>query len=199
MIEVEKKFQISNESISLLKKNSIFINEISFHDTYFDDEDYILTSNDKWLRKRDNKYELKIPLHKSLKRSSDQYEEITKEEEIIKILNFQENKSLSHLLKKNKFFPFCSFITTRQKYKNEKFNIDFDIVNFFDFSYSIVEIELMIDALEKIPIATKEIIDFANKYSLQSKPTNGKVAEYLKHKNPSHYKILIEKKVLKKI
>jgi len=199
MIEVEKKFQITHQTIELLKSKSIFLNEITFSDTYFDNKDFVLTSNDKWLRKRNSKYELKTPIHKGLDRLTDQYEEIIEESEIKNYLNFLDNAPLYLILEKNGYLPFCSFTTTRQKYKNEKFNIDFDIANFSDFNYSILEIELMVQKANDIPSATKDIIDFAKKYCLELKPIIGKVAEYLKQKSPKHYQILIDKKIIKKI
>lgn len=190
MIEVEKKFKLTPEDIERLTDGAEFINEKTFTDIYFDTADYSLTTKDYWLRCRDGKYELKIPLNDgkmSQDRDLDQYKELETEEEIRKVLDIKENKSFEEDLKDNGYIPFCTITTTRKKYKKNKFIIDLDTL---DFGYSIGEIELMVEDESKIEEAHDEIMNFAKENNLEIAPVRGKVLEYLHRNSPSHYEAL---------
>ena len=62
VIEVERKFVLERDSDSKLRRQgSKLLNECSFTDVYYDTSDYRLTTNDHWLRKRNNQWQLKCP------------------------------------------------------------------------------------------------------------------------------------------
>ena len=61
-IEVELKFLFSKENKEkVLALGAELLQKKRIHDVYYDTEDYQLTLNDRWLRLRDNRWELKCP------------------------------------------------------------------------------------------------------------------------------------------
>lgn len=195
MIEVEKKFTFKAEDIKRLTKDAEFIIEQVFTDIYYDTEDYSLTTKDRWLRSRDGKFQLKMPFNKERIsiRSLDQYEEIESEPEIRNILNLLKQKTFSEDLKDKGYLPFATLVTTRKKYKNGEFILDFDVM---DFGYNLFEIELMVNNESEIEQATNKIINFAKQYGIKNARTRGKLIEYIKRKNPKQFQILIDAGVI---
>ena len=197
MIEVEKKFILNEQNKEQIIKNAQFLNEKIFTDTYYDTKNFSLTSNDLWLRCRDNKFELKIPLNKKGERLVDQYEELEDEQKIKQALNLPSNENLTDSLTKAEYFPFCTCKTTRKKYKKDIFIIDLDLVDFIDFTYNIGEIELMVNNKSEIENAIEKIMTFAKEQNLIIAPVRGKVMEYLKKTKPNHYQALIKANIVK--
>lgn len=197
MIEVEKKFILSDEDINRLIKSAEFLEEKVFTDIYYDTDDFSLTINDQWLRSRDGKFELKIPLRQGANGLFDQYDEIENEQKIKKILNLTSVDELAVALGKNGYIQFCNCKTTRRKYKTGLFIIDLDVVDFQDFIYNIGEIELMVKEKSEIEDAVNRITVFAKEQQLTIAPVRGKVIEYLKRARPDHYQSLIKSGVVK--
>lgn len=197
MIEVEKKFILNKQDKERLTKRAEFLNERVFADIYYDTNNFSLTSKDKWLRSREARFELKLPLHKGAERSADQYDELEDEQKIREALNLPLNGSFADDLTKAGYVPFCICKTTRRKYKKGLFIIDLDIVDFQDFTYNIGEIELMVHEKSEIENAVGKIITFAKEQKLTPAPVRGKVAEYLKRFRPDHYQALVQAKVVK--
>lgn len=195
MIEVEKKFILTNEQQEQLIKNAEFIWEKTFTDIYFDDVNYSLTINDLWLRERDGKFELKVPMNVSIEeRVSDQYRELETEKDIAGHLNLSAKRSLRESLRERGYEPFITVTTVRKKYKKDGYSIDLDTM---DFGYNIAEIEYMTGDESKIKEATDKIIKYARGYGLSEGIVRGKVAEYLRRNNPTHFQVLIDTKVIK--
>jgi len=197
MIEVEKKFILNNLDKERLIKNAQFLNERVFTDIYYDTEIFSLTSNDKWLRSREGRFELKLPLHEGADRLADQYDELEDEQKIREALNLPSNGNLADDLAKAGYSPFCTCKTTRRKYKKEPFIIDLDVVDFQDFTYNIGEIELMVNEKSEIESAIEKIMDFAISQNLTIAPVRGKIIEYLKRTKPNHYQALVQAGVVK--
>ncbi|MFH1780660.1 MAG: CYTH domain-containing protein [Candidatus Nealsonbacteria bacterium] len=197
MIEVEKKFIFNDENKKFLTKDAEFLDERILTDIYYDTSNLSLTSNDKWLRSRENRFELKIPLHQGVERLTDQYDELKDEQKIREALNLPSKGSLTDDLAKAGYSPFCTCKTTRRKYKKEPFIIDLDTVDFQDFTYSIGEIELMVNEKSEIERAIDKIMSFAKEQKLTIAPVRGKVIEYLKRMKPDHYQTLIHAGVVK--
>lgn len=193
IIEVEKKFSLNNKEKESLIKGSENLGIKIFTDTYYDNQDKDLTTKDIWLRERDNKWELKIPVGNPSEQVSDQYKELTNEEEIKKYLNFDDNKTLNQSLIESNYKPFASITTRRAKYKKGGLNIDIDEM---DFGYEIAEIEKMVEDEQQIQQATKEILEFANEHNLTVGKIRGKVIEYLRRNNIEHFNKLISAGVL---
>ena len=193
MIEVEQKFILKNNDKERLLESAVFLGEKQFTDVYYDTKNYDLTLNDKWLRQRERKFELKIPAGggKNTDKTINLYKELEIEKEIRENLKLQKRGTLKDDLFASEYFVFCECKTTRQKYKKEGFDIDLDFVEFDDFSYEIAEIELMSENEETVPVAAEQIFNFAKKHGLKISHTRGKVIEYLKQKSQKHYNALV--------
>jgi predicted adenylyl cyclase CyaB len=187
MIEVEKKFLLSKEAEKKLIDGAEFIGEKIFTDIYYDNANFDLTANDKWLRVRADRWELKLPLNKiAAERVGDLYDEIENEEEIRKILNIDD------------YQPFCTCKTIRRKYKKDGFGIDIDFVDYNDdFTYELAEIELMVQDKSEMDVTIKKIIEFATENGLEVKYVRGKIIEYLRRKKPDHFQALVNSGVVR--
>ncbi len=197
MIEVEKKFILNEQDKEQLTKDVQFLNERVFTDIYYDTEIFSLTANDKWLRSREVRFELKLPLHEGVDRLADQYDELEDEQQIREALNLPVNGNFADDLVKAGYSPFCICKTTRRKYKKDSFIIDLDVIDFQDFTYNIGEIELMVNEKSEIESAIERIMDFAKAQNLTIVPVRGKVIEYLKRTKPNHYQALVKAGVVK--
>jgi len=197
MIEVEKKFILNEQDKERLTKDARFLNERVFTDIYYDTKIFSLTANDKWLRSREGRFELKLPLHEGADRLADQYDELEDEQKIREALNLPSNGNFADDLAKAGYFPFCTCKTTRRKYKKEPFIIDLDIVDFQDFTYNIGEIEMMVNDKSEIEGTIEKIMTFAKEQNLTIAPVRGKVIEYLKRTKPNHYQALVQVGVVK--
>lgn len=198
MIEVEKKFTLTKEQEENLIRGAEFLGEKKFTDIYYDDANFSLTKKDLWLRQRDGKFELKIPMNASIEeRISDQYRELENDEDILKYFNAGSNTSLEKFLDEKEYKSFCKITTTRKKYKKEEFIIDLDVM---DFGYALAEIEYIVEDESRLNEATNAIIQFAKKHNITSNDAifvRGKVAEYLKRNNQKHLQALLDAKVIK--
>src|SRR3989338_2081719 len=197
MIEVEKKFILNEHDKERLTKDAEFLNERVFTDIYYDTEIFSLTTNNKWLRSREGRFELKLPLHEGVDRLADQYDELEDEQKIREALNLPSSGNFADDLAKVGYSPFCTCKTKRRKYKKEPFIIDLDTVDFQDFIYSIGEIELMVNDKSEVESAIEKIMDFAKSQNLTIAPVRGKVIEYLKRTKANHYQALIRASVVK--
>ena len=171
MIEVEKKCLATVDFLDFLKNNATMLGEHILEDIYLDFEDLRLVKNDIWLRKRNEKYELKIPMCNHQK--SDVYEEIVDDVQILARLNL---KNFDDLI------TFSALITGRQKFQIGDFHIDVDEITSpgTDFLYNMMEIELMVDSVAQYENAQEKILKFMNEHSLKNEIVNGKVIEYIR-------------------
>lgn len=191
MFEIEKKFILTPEAEKKLLEKAEFLGEKIFEDVYYDTDDYFLTKADKWLRCREGKFEMKIPLPGNNKVRGNQYEELVTKQEIKNQLNITDSGDLSEILEKRRIKPFCRFKTFRRKYKKDGYIIDIDIADYGDFVYSLVEIESLIEGREKADETMESIIRFGKSFGLMDGPVRGKVIQYLKNKKLRHYAALV--------
>jgi adenylate cyclase class IV len=197
MIEVEKKFILTDEQEKALIDSAEFLGEKIFTDIYYDDSDYSLTKKDIWLRNRAGRFGLKTPMNKSIEiRILDRYNELENDEDILKYFGVATDSNLIDVINNKGYKPFCKFTTTRRKYKKEGFNIDLDTA---DFGYSMAEIEFMTNDDLTLREVTDSIIKFAEKHNIESSSNHvrGKVLKYLEINNPQHLQALIDAKVIK--
>ncbi|MBR1734753.1 MAG: CYTH domain-containing protein [Alphaproteobacteria bacterium] len=171
MIEVEKKCLVTPGFLDFLKNNAVKLGEYIFEDICLDFEDLRLIKNDIWLRRRNKKYELKLPVADHKK--SDIYEEIEDETQILEKLcleNFDDLTKLSVL------------ITHRQKFQIGDFHIDLDAITApeTDFHYNMMEIELMVESSEDYESAQKKILEFMRTHLIKNEIVNGKFVEYVR-------------------
>jgi adenylate cyclase class IV len=193
MIEIEKKFLLSEDDEARLIEGAEFLGEETFSDTYYDTKDYGLSTRDKWLRSRSGVFHLKISARKATKRQISEYHELETDDDIRRELGIRKEKSLKEDLLSNGFVPFASFTTTRKKYKRGDFTIDLDIA---DFGYQVDEIELVVPDESKRNDAVEKIFSFARSLGLPIVPVSGKVIEYIHRKNLEHYNTLVQSGVI---
>ncbi|HBA45890.1 hypothetical protein A2W67_00535 [Candidatus Nomurabacteria bacterium RIFCSPLOWO2_02_40_28] len=177
MIEVEKKFQPTEEQLKVLLEGAEFLGEKIVHDIYYDYSDYRLLKKDVRLRNRNNFFELKVG------KSSGVSQEIEKREDIEKYFS---TSNLGEFIQKN-LVVIIDYQSKRQKYKKENFSIDLDEMNF---GYKLCEIELLVEKEEQVKDAENKIIDFAQKYNFDFKRILSKRFEFLRKFKPEIYKEL---------
>lgn len=198
MLEIEKKFHLSDEQQKRLLDGADFVSEKQVTDTYFDNKNYSLTTKDWWLRNRNGAFELKISLPGHDMRVINEYEEIINENAIREKLEISQNASLDEDLAAAGYVPFVSCTTTRRKFEKEGFTIDLDEVDYdSDFDYNLAEIEKTFEDESRRQTAIESIIDFAKAHKLTDEPVRGKVIEYLLQKRPKHYQALLDAGVVK--
>jgi predicted adenylyl cyclase CyaB len=198
MIEIEKKFFIKAGDFERLTEGAEFVSEKTHTDTYYDKKDFPLTTKDLWLRKRNSRFELKFRISKETKPAVDHYEEIETEEGIRDFLKMKTKGTFERDLRANGYFPICTYKTTRKKYNKDGFTLDFDSVDFGDFTYQVLEIELMVKDNSEIESASKKIVEFAKANGLRMERVRGKVSTYLSRYNPKHLQALVDADVCKK-
>ncbi len=175
MIEVERKFQPTEEQLEKLLEGAEFLGEKIIHDIYYDYPDFRFFTNQTRFRRRNNSFELKI------KKTVGAHIEIEEEEEIKKYLKAED---LEEFVKKNLILV-TDYTNKRKEYKKGEFKIDFDEM---DFGYRLCEIELMVEKEEEIENAQNKIINFAKEYNLELKKLPAKRMEYLRLFKPEIYK-----------
>jgi adenylate cyclase class IV len=193
MIEIEKKFLANKQQLALIAKEASFIKEVKLIDTYYDTSDYKLTLKDEWLRKRNDKFELKVGI-KTKDVTTDHYEELTDDKAIMHYLNLY-GSNLSFALEEAAIVPFCVFNTIRKKYKLANCYVDIDETDFGDHVYRLVELEILVKTKKDIKKATSILEEIARKFTLTN-PALSKLTVYLSMKRPLHYKALHDAGIL---
>jgi hypothetical protein len=174
MIEVEKKLAPSLDAIEHIKNDAVFVSSKTINDILFDYADFSLIKNDVWLRKRNERFDLKVSKDKDRQnRFLDIYDEIEDESKICELLNI---KSVAE----ENFIEVANLITKREKYKLGELNIDFDFVTseHDDFAYHLMEAELMVKTEVEVPIALEKIKLFMDKYRISDKSAPAKIMQY---------------------
>jgi len=189
MFEVERKFALTEENERALLAGAEFVGTKTFTDVYYDTSLFALTTKDTWLRSRDGRFELKLPLNKNRvgERVADQYHEIEEEEAIRKELGFPVDGMFAEALKAHEYTPIAQITTTRRKYKKGEFVLDLDDM---DYGYKVGEIELMVSDMAEMEGAAQKIVAFGEAQGLSLVPVRGKVLEYIRRYNPPHFEAL---------
>ncbi len=114
-IEIEKKFNLSENDYKIIKEKCNFIKEVELKDYYLD-KDFILTKNNYYLRLRNGVYELKISSfnHKTKLVKSEEYDNENIINEKIKKFNISTEN-----------VEWIIFVNT----KRQKFNYEFKWYN----------------------------------------------------------------------
>lgn len=132
VIEIERKFKVTEEIMDYCRKNMISSKLIHLEDTYFDNSLFDLTKRDMWMRKRNAKIELKWPqtfLESTSSQSTamdgvDFYIETTNSKAISEAMKtaagldvtFKDKTVDEDTLKSNNIHPFGTIITQRQRF-----------------------------------------------------------------------------------
>ncbi len=178
MIEVEKRFQPTEEQTKIMLQGAEFLGEAVNHDIYYDYPDVRFLKKDTRLRNRNGSFELKIGKGSSAAQEIDDKREIEK--------YFSTDKNLEDFIKEN-MVVIMEYSNNRKSYTKEGFNIVMDEMSY---GYNMCEIELMVTNEGEIEQAKEKILDFAKKFGLESKKTFGKCQAYLNKFKPEIYKEL---------
>lgn len=202
MIEVEKRFvNLTDDNKAALTTGAELVKNKINVDTYYDKDDYSLTSSDRWLRRRNDRFELKVPIGAGGTKTAitQVYRELETDPEIYEELGIPRTSILEEDLAKAGFKSYMTSRTSRGSYRNRDFNIDVDQSTYdgVDFTYNGVDIEIMVETEADIPTATQKILDFAGQCGLviDTNPL-GKNGIFIKNVRPDHYKALVEAGVL---
>ncbi len=178
MIEVEKKFQPTDEQFAQMLEGAEFLGDKTLHDLYFDFHDYRLIRADNRLRRRNNGWELKLG------GGSGVAQEIETEAEIQAYFGIA--VSIDEFAKEN-LIEAVNFTNQRKKYSKNGFAIDVDSM---DFGYKLVEIELLVESPGDVAQAEQKILDFVRQFGIEHKEMPAKREEYFRIKKPEVYELL---------
>ncbi len=189
MIEIEKKFILSDEERERLLDGAEFAGERMQHDVYFDDEAYSLTRANKFFRRRNNRWELKIGVEHDFDLDVTHYRELETEDEILTELGITHHRTMEEDVAAEGLTPCAEYCVTRCSYLKGRFRIDHDVT---DFGYEMVEIELLIEDGANRAAAEILILDFARSHGIEIKYIRGKLLEYLRRNNLDHFQALVK-------
>jgi len=197
MIEIEKKFLLSDTQQYDLLQDAQPLGEKAVEDSYLDTDDYRLTKKDFWFRERNGAFELKVPLKSSdgSATATNRYHELTTVEEIARELELDPTADFDAALSRAGIKRFITCYTNRTSYEKQGFHIDIDAATYRDsaFTYALAEIELLVHDESKADEAEQRIVAFAQSYNLTTDQlVLGKIGSYLKAESQAHYKALVE-------
>lgn len=186
MIEVEKKFQPTEEQLANMLEGAEFVGEVVNHDVYYDYPDYRMYKSPEnlCLRMRNGTFELKMHTGKGVAKEFETIEEIQEYFQIDNLENFV----------RQNLTPIIDFKTKRIKYTKEGFTIDVDETDFGNgIKYKMCELELLMDDEGQVDVALERIKIFAQKYNFEIKKIFSKHREYLRVTKPEVYKEIFQK------
>jgi len=116
VIEVEIKVAGQEEDMRRLTADATFVNRKNIVDEYYDYADFRLAVSERWLRKRDGKFELKVSLLEEGfgDRVADRYDELETDEEIIRALGLPLDVELTSSLATAAIRPYATIVTDRE-------------------------------------------------------------------------------------
>ena len=173
MLEVERKFSVPPYfTETLLRCGARKISQVEFEDKYFDLPENQLTCQGCWLRKRDNKWQLKIRAEeRTYVDSFDNYRELENQEEIIQELTrrlggrdaaaHRVPNTVEEFLAVNGCEEFACFSTYRSRFSlHGGVFVDIDEASF---GYGLGELEMVVDKQADILLAKKAIAEVAGR------------------------------------
>lgn len=186
MIEVERKFRVSQETRSMLEQMSLSTTFVELEDCYLSEE---LALEDMWLRQRNGIWELKVPV------ASDRTKRLGAMvyRELVGPAVWHE---LSPIKVEDGLLPYATIRTERTQlkclWKTEEIAVVLDVCTSEDgFRYSVGELEILVHRDSEVEGAANALDQFADSLNLQTQSdTDGKLLAYLKEKNESLYHAL---------
>lgn len=203
MIEIEIDFNPDAKALDWLSRETEFRGEKTIHDVYFDTPDYALGRQDRWLRARNGRYELKTPIENRSEADIrtapvSHYREIEDDAGIKTALGVSSDVSLNACLREMGCVPFCDVTTIRREYRSGEFSIDVDRATYAgtDFTFQTAEIEVMVERADQAADGERRLLAFAHAHGFVPLKTHGKIVEYIKRIRPEQFKILHDAKTV---
>lgn len=181
-IEVEQKFQLTAEVRQNLLSLSCEKEVIRFRDQYFDED---LALQDKWLRKRNEEWELKVPSRDNRSSGPTVYKELNGIDEITACLP---NLDIDSVV------CYATLETERTQmtfpWNDYRVNITLDECHSNDgFRCAIGELELMVKDECEVASAIEELDKLANYFAVSKlDDKEGKLLKYLRLHRPALFK-----------
>eukprot|EP00177_Eucheuma_denticulatum_P006031 GFKZ01011001.1.p1 GENE.GFKZ01011001.1~~GFKZ01011001.1.p1 ORF type:complete len:255 (+),score=29.47 GFKZ01011001.1:70-834(+) len=184
-IEVERKFYVSDQALANISRlPTTTTSKVTLRDSYYCES---LALSDRWLRHRNDTWQLKVPLPKRQSKSSHTtvYREITGPA-VWRELN-------GSPIDVSRLVPYATIITDRQEIHAKSHGTHFSIV--LDacagprgFRYNLGEIEVLVDHSSKVSEANALIDRVAKSLGIElHHTTEGKLMRFLRQKNPQLY------------
>lgn len=183
MIEVEKKFQPTDEQLKAMLEGAEFLGEVVNHDVYYDYPDfrYYTNAENTCLRKRNGSFELKMHTGKGFSKEVENLDEIAEHFGVDDLLSFVNEKMV----------PIIEYKTERRKYKKGEFTIDVDKTDFgTGEKYLMCEIECMVENDAEVAETLEKIMNLAKQHNFETKKIFSKHKEYLRRVKPEVYEKL---------
>lgn len=190
VIEVERKFRVSEKALENLDKLSTITATTQLEDSYFCEE---LALKDHWLRLRNGVWELKMPLMDGHLRQS----RTTVYREVVGAAVWKELDV--SVLEIDQLIPYARLLTQRKKleydWNENKVQIVLDMCTTENgFQYDVGEIEILVDDYSEVEHANLILDQVASLLGLRFEQyAEGKLMMYLKEKHGSLYHKLVEK------
>lgn len=200
MIEIEKKFQLTAEEEARLLEGAELVKSKQITDVYYDTPDYKAIKADWWLRRRDGVFQLKVPIEtgNTIDTTANMYHELETEPEIRQVLQLPvETSDLAADLEVGGYLPFVEAHSDRKSYHKDGFTIDVDSVTYADsdFTYSLAEVETLIEDESGAATAVQRIDDYVSGYGIETnQETDGKIIAFMRVNLPGHYAVFLERK-----
>lgn len=178
-IEVERKFRVTPLIRSSLVLRTHATKRFSFEDCYFDEH---LASRDMWLRKRNDTWELKIPINSTTQKSSAEtvYRELTGS------AVWRELGDDS--IERESLLEYARLKTDRMefqfKWRSYQVSIVLDACTSEDgFQYDVGEIEVLVDDDCEVEAASRALAEVSLEYGIgEMHQCEGKLLRYLREK-----------------
>lgn len=197
MIEVERKFELTDAAEETVKRHGRFLGEKTMEDVYYDYPSIVITSQDKWLRKRNGGFDLKISAVDTNKgKTIHHYHEIEDLNEICRGLGIPlagETPFEKHLQNLG-IIPYAHLTTVRRSYDLDGVHIDCD---WTDDVFTVMEAEIVVPTDADMPAAEEKIASILAQYGIDAKPKKGgKLISYIRNNRPDVEKILKDADVI---
>lgn len=199
-MKLRKKFQLTAEEKARLLDGAELVKSKRITDVYYDTSDYKAIKADWWLRRRDGEFQLKIPIETgdAIDTTANMYHELETESEIRRALQLSvETRDLAADLTAAGYLPFIEARSDRKSYHKDGFTIDVDSVTYADsdFTYSLAEVETLIEDESAAAAAVQRIDDYVAGYGIETnQETDGKIVAFMRANLPGHYGALLERK-----
>lgn len=206
-MEVEARFLLTPNTQTRLLEGAELIEETKFTVEFLDTPEWTLAYSNHWLKKKNGKYELKIPLKNRNFDKTPHLATIFHEEKnirkILVALHLPEEEDFEAALTRAMIKPFAGIETKRTSYQKGPFRLDLDQAQFplirtgAIFHYTVAEIELDVPE-EAVMHAKEDIINFAKQHNLEVSDTRGKLMEYVFQNYPDVYQEFVKRGLISK-